>query len=648
MQLLKLCLIVVMWQCLAVMPTLAERSTSISDSLELIRLYENTGGIAWDTATNWGFDAPLESWYGITTSWVVNGDDSLKVVAAIDLAANNLSDSIQALNLPHLVRLDLSGNALTGPIPTLDMPQLEELNLSSNDFVGIIPAFDFPLLRELNLSFNRLGSTIAGFSLPNLRTLLLIDNNLFGAIPVLDSPQLVEINLSFNSFSGTIPELAYPLLEVLDFSSNNRLEGPFPDFDLPRLKVLNLGYCGIEDTIPAWHFPELEVFDLQTNNLQRPLPQFDFPRLRVFSIGSNRNLGGTIPIFDFPELERFNMLDCGLQGAIPLFPYPKLQKLELQHNELQGEIPDFELPELVHLSIHNNNLSGAIPAFNMPWLNHINLISNNLSGEIPSFQLPSLVDLLLHDNRLSGIIPYFDMPRLQTLALSDNKLTGSVPNPDLPSSIASVNLSDNQLVFHHLEQYSESLRNFSYYDQDTTLPIRSAAIDGDTVLFVEGDSSPNNVYRWQRLAPGETEWKYIDSANPTGPEYSPEFDGRYRCEVSNTVLRSLLLYTVEVDMDNITVSVEDEPANPTAFTATLTPSPTAERGTLHISLVQSTPLRITLSDIAGRSVFNVVSDIRNAGTHAIPLDVAALPPGRYICSITTDRHTKTILVVIVR
>lgn len=82
------------------------------ENLELIALYNATGGENWTNNTNWGSDKPLNTWYGITTA--------KERVTRLLLSNNNLTGSIPAVigDLSKLTYLELSGNQLKGTIPS--------------------------------------------------------------------------------------------------------------------------------------------------------------------------------------------------------------------------------------------------------------------------------------------------------------------------------------------------------------------------------------------------------------------------------------------------------------------------------------------------------------------------------------------------
>ena len=109
--------------------------------------------------------------------------------------------------------------------------------------------------------------------------------------------------------------------------------------------------------------------------------------------------------------------------------------LYLFRNNLSGSIPTElgNLTNLAWLSLSSNSLSGSIPTelgslTNLAWLS---LSSNSLSGSIPTElgSLTNLAWLYLHRNSLSGSIPteLTSLTNLTQLYLHRNSLSGSIP-----------------------------------------------------------------------------------------------------------------------------------------------------------------------------------------------------------------------------
>lgn len=108
----------------------------ITDRDALVALYHATGGDHWTNNENWLSDAPIGTWYGVTT------DESDRVIELI-LWFNNLSGTIppELGDLTALTELRLNGNQLSGTIPSElgNLTALTALNLSDNQLSGTIP-----------------------------------------------------------------------------------------------------------------------------------------------------------------------------------------------------------------------------------------------------------------------------------------------------------------------------------------------------------------------------------------------------------------------------------------------------------------------------------------------------------------------------
>ena len=109
--------------------------------------------------------------------------------------------------------------------------------------------------------------------------------------------------------------------------------------------------------------------------------------------------------------------------------------LSLGWNNLTGSIPPEigNLTNLTYLSLGWNNLTGSIPSEigNLTNLTRLGLYINQLTGSIPSEigNLTNLTRLYLDDNELTGEIPseIGNLSNLERLYLDYNQLTGSIP-----------------------------------------------------------------------------------------------------------------------------------------------------------------------------------------------------------------------------
>ena len=298
----------------------------LSDSLELVKFYNATGGPNW--WTKWDLRKPIDSWFGINIS-------TEGCITSIDL-----QDS--------LFNTCCRGNNLIGQLPSLNLPFLSFLRLSINHLSGAIPNFD---------------------KLPNLSALQLNNNQLTGSIPNFDRlPRLYTLELNDNQLKGSIPNFdKLPILSRL-FLNNNQLTGSIPNFDkLPNLQLLILGNNQLTGSIPIFDkLPNLILLELNDNQLTGSIPNFDkLPNLYGLFLNNNQ-LTGSIPNFDkIPILRNLELYNNQLVGSIPNFDrLPRLYALDLNDNQLTGSIPSFDkLLNLSFLRFYNNQLTGSVPNF---------------------------------------------------------------------------------------------------------------------------------------------------------------------------------------------------------------------------------------------------------------------------------------------
>ncbi len=359
----------------------------------LASFFHNTNGPGWTNLTNWLSDAPLGTWYGVTT----NVDEK---VTQLKLIGNNLQGAIpgEIGELEKLEVLNLGDNRLMGPIPP-ELGKLQDLTilqLDRNKLAGDIPS--------------EIGN------LENLEILKFGTNNLSGSIP--ESLALLEnlsaLELHRNSLSGPIP----PGL--------GRLE---------NLKWLILFTNKLTGTIPT-------TFGQLSN-------------LKSLFLTGNR-LSGSVPpeLGQLRELTELLLPDNSLTGSIPpeLGQLQNLEVMFLDSNNLTGPIPPQigQLRSLIWLSLEHNNLTGPIPPQigQLGRVEQMKLGDNRLDGTIPPElgRLGSLEQLLLDSNRLTGMIPQEigRLGNLQELRLSFNQLSGKVPESlgDL-SNLKILGLTDN-------------------------------------------------------------------------------------------------------------------------------------------------------------------------------------------------------------
>ena len=232
--------------------TVEEPDGGGNDRAALMALYNATDGANWSKSDNWGTDAPLDQWYGVTV-------DSDGRVSWLNLTDNQLSGPIPAQlgNLANLLALRLNENQLSGPIPAQlgNLTNLVTLFLYENRLSGPIPAQlgNLANLVSLWLSRNQLSGPIPAElgNLANLESLFLEENRLSGPIPAQlgNIANLETLWLFGNQLSGPIPaQLGNPANLRSLFLRGNQLSGCIPDglrdVRINDLSRLGLAFCG--------------------------------------------------------------------------------------------------------------------------------------------------------------------------------------------------------------------------------------------------------------------------------------------------------------------------------------------------------------------------------------------------------------------
>ncbi|MEZ4926231.1 MAG: leucine-rich repeat domain-containing protein [Saprospiraceae bacterium] len=213
------------------------------DSLELVKLFNNTGGANWTNKTNWLVPGQaISTWYGVNAN--VYG-----CVQKLDLSQNNLIGTLPALNLNTLDTLILEANALQNAIPEMNTPFIRLLNLKNNQLSGGFP--------------NVLSTWM------DMRAFNVSENYLSGPIPPIlgDLCELTALQMNNNQIEGELPEELTMLVNLqpgqVDFS-NNLIDSladkiiwfcPFGDTILEINPSYDrfLGICNVQCTGNEWN-----------------------------------------------------------------------------------------------------------------------------------------------------------------------------------------------------------------------------------------------------------------------------------------------------------------------------------------------------------------------------------------------------------
>ncbi|MDE0462091.1 MAG: leucine-rich repeat domain-containing protein, partial [Caldilineaceae bacterium] len=435
----------------------ATAAAATTDREALISLYRATDGANWKNNANWLSDAPVNTWFGVTT------DDSGRVIA-LDLPKNGLRGTLppELGQLTNLKWLYLHENNLSGTIPSElgRLAGLEWMGLWDNELSGSIPPALGQLtnLTDLSLVENQLSGPIppALGQLTNLEWLDLGGNQLSGSIPPAlgQLTNLKWLYLHENDLSGTIPSALGQLtdLEILGLWGNE-LRGSIPSElgNLANLTELSLSENQLRGSIPSelGNLTNLTELYLWGNELRGsiPLELRNLTNLTELHLSDNE-LSGCVPAVwrnvAINDLDSLGLPFCRAAtdraALIALYQAANGGNWKNNANWLSDAPLDTwhgvttdENGRVIGLDLRFNGLSGSIPSQlgNLTNLTRLVLSVNRLRGPIPAAlgNLTNLTELGLSNNRLSGDIPpeLGQLTNLTRLALSINRLRGSIP-----------------------------------------------------------------------------------------------------------------------------------------------------------------------------------------------------------------------------
>ena len=279
------------------------------------------------------------------------------------------------------------------------MGYLQALDLSSNHLSGTLPV-KWGLLMALtflDLSRNTLTGELPDSwnAMSSLSRIILNNNQLTGTLPMLWAflTSLNVFSIEFNAITGTLPKeyQAWSLVRGV-YMHNNQIEGTLPDAwqYLSNVSEMYLGYNLIAGTLPReWaSMTALTTLYLPENVISGTLPK---------------------------EW-------CTMTA---------LQQLLLYGNALSGTLPPEwgTFRQTRSLQMGGNLFTGTLPAqwSTMESLQILDLVANNITGELPA--------------------QWADAQNLTQVYLDMNALTGFVPPAWAHSSITTLSISHNSMVF---------------------------------------------------------------------------------------------------------------------------------------------------------------------------------------------------------
>jgi Leucine-rich repeat (LRR) protein len=474
-------------------------------------------------------------------------------------------------------------NWLTGPLATwygvtlaqipVNVWRVTDLQLYSNNLVGTLPSS----LGNLN----------------ELDSLLLYANDLSGPIPpeLGNLANLTHLDLSSNQLTGPIPVELGNLsnLNVLGLY-NNQLDGSIP-VELGQLSLLTRLWLAENDLtgpVPSWlgtQLTQLEALYLYDNQLTGPIPP---------ELGNLANLR---------ELSlRINMLD----GSIPveLGNLSQLEWLNIRNNQLTGQIPQ-QLGNLSNLQLFrcdNNQLNGQIPnqLGNMSSITTFRCDYNQLSGAIPgSIQnLTTLVNMRLNDNQFTDLPDLSPLVNLMNLTAENNQFTFEdiEPNVGVPSN------------------------SFTYSPQADVGTVQDETINaGDNLTLTVTVGGTSNHYQWMKDnvdIPGAVSSSYdIVSAQASDA-------GIYVCKITNAIATALTLTSKPITVTVSGTGIEEKAATLPETMALYQnyPNPFNPSTTIDYQMPHTAEVTLTIYDVNGHLVRQLVRGVIPAGYHSAPWD----------------------------
>ena len=385
----------------------------------LTALFEAMNGSKWINSENWNTEAPVETWFGVTT-------DRDGFVSSLDLRNNNLRGEIPSVigNLAALRRLNLSKNHLEGYIPSSigNLSNLRHFSLASNEeLIGPLPIEMGSLTNLLTTYTDNTGfclplvlaSWFSGIestdSLPFCSVNRNFDRDALIALYIAtgggnwvrhsnwlsDRPisewhgvstdsagRVTRLTLTGNGLVGSLPRSLANLSNLQELRlDGNRLSGLVPPRlgDLAGLVVLHLAgndLC-LPPTLASWH-AGIESADTLSACEAASTDRSALVELYNATGGAtwyrNDNWLSEQPISEWQgvatdtagQVTHLNLSNNGLVGSLPgsLAELSNLKELRLDGNQLTGSIPPRlgELSSLVLLHLARNLLAGPLPA----------------------------------------------------------------------------------------------------------------------------------------------------------------------------------------------------------------------------------------------------------------------------------------------
>jgi len=533
--------------------------------------------------------------------------DSLKSNSLIELhlGKNKIEGNLPTLVIPNLKSLNLNNNLLSGDIKKTDyLDKLETLNLSNNKFENI-DSITNPNIISLNLSFNQLNGNLPIVVSDKIQSIDYSDNNFSGEIDFSSKNDLTYLNLAYNNFHqnkldklGSVKTLRLEgnkitdELEIVNADSlsilnisGNKIYSLIGINNLPNLKEINLSNCKFTwDKLEAIR-PEVQLMAF-TQDTILPLNYAiidDAIQLSVFAEGDsinytwrdeNSNIISTSSTLNIENIGSFRCetannrvpllkINSVIQNILPISNLEDSLLLVSIYENTNGKNWLFKENWLSDKTINNwQNVSTSVKKSGLFFeskVQELDLSWNLLNGTLPAFTFTNIEKFIANNNNISSEFINQSSSNLKYIDLSFNKLekiifNSTVENGDsllimnnkLTSKYYFINISNNKLAFGELEKlYENSNFNFIDYSNQDTIISFEAILNSSLQLECKIEGS-NNIYRWFR---NDTLLDFTTKSITT------DFYGTYRCEISNAIVKNLILQTEEYNYINSDVDL---------------------------------------------------------------------------------------------
>ncbi len=290
--------------------------------------------------------------------------------------------------------------------------------------------------------------------------------------------------------------------------------------------------------------------------------------------------------------------------------------------ELWGEC--YSIEETTNLSLHEQGLTGEIPPEigNLINLTSLYLFGNYIYGEIPSEigNLTNLTYLGLWDNQLNGEIPIEigNLVNLNSFLLHENQLSGSIPSSiGNLISVTNFRLNDN-ILSGEIPIEIGNLVNLN------TLCLQNNQLNGEI---------PESICETFPLS-----WGFSISNNNLCPPYP-------------NCVEDYVGYQDTTNCEQVSIIDETLPVTYKLYNAY--PNPFNPVTTLHYDLPEDGLVNITIYDMMGRVVSNLVSSQQNAGYKSIQWNSTnnigqPVSAGLYLYTIQAGDYTQTKKMVLLK